>query len=84
MKGVFLLKDNDKRLWVQTLWNPINDKHQSPLESKKPGIKVAAYCRVSISEEEQLKSLENQVHHYTITLKANPIGDLLVSTMIKV
>lgn len=66
------MKDNDKRLWVQTLWNPINDKHQSPLESKEPGIKVAAYCRVSISEEEQLKSLENQVHHYTHYIKSKP------------
>ena len=66
------MKDNDKRLWVQTLWNPISDKHESPLESKETGIKVAAYCRVSIKEEEQLKSLENQVHHYTHYIRSKP------------
>lgn len=63
------MKDNEKRLWIQTLWNPINDKNQSPLESNEPGIRVAAYCRVSINEEKELHSLENQVHHYTHYIK---------------
>jgi len=66
------LKDNDKRMWVQTLWNPINERHKSPLDSPEPGIKVAAYCRVSMKEEEQLRSLENQVHHYTHFIKSKP------------
>jgi DNA invertase Pin-like site-specific DNA recombinase len=72
MKGVFILNENDKRLWVQTLWNPINERHKSPLDSNEPGIKVAAYCRVSIKEDEQLRSLENQVHHYTHYIKNKP------------
>ena len=66
------MKDNDKRLWVQTLWNPINERHQSPFESNEPGIKVAAYCRVSLKEQDQLRSLENQVHHYTHYIKSKP------------
>ena len=63
------MNENDKRMWVQTLWNPINERHKSPLDSPEPGIKVAAYCRVSMKEEEQLRSLENQVHHYTHFIK---------------
>ncbi|WP_312460172.1 recombinase family protein [Proteiniclasticum sp.] len=63
------MKDNDRRLWVQTLWGPINERHKSLLESDQPGVKVAAYCRVSTKEEIQLKSLENQVSHYTYYIR---------------
>lgn len=59
------MKDNDKRLWLQTLWTPIKEKYKSPLESNESGIKVAAYCRVSTKADIQLRSLENQVSHYT-------------------
>lgn len=41
---------------------------------KKPAkrLKVAAYCRVSTSDTEQLASLDNQKKHYEKFIKANP------------
>jgi len=59
-------------MWVQTLWNPINEIEKSPLESKEHGIRVAAYCRVSSGMESRRKSLENQVSHYTLFIKSRP------------
>lgn len=35
-------------------------------------LRVAAYCRVSTDDEDQLSSLENQTTHYTTFIKSNP------------
>ena len=39
--------------------------------------KVAAYCRVSTDQEEQLSSYENQVRYYTEMIEKNPEYDLV-------
>jgi site-specific DNA recombinase len=39
--------------------------------------KVAAYCRVSTSSEEQLESYTNQVNHYTQYIQSNSEWDLV-------
>ncbi|MCD8503253.1 MAG: recombinase family protein [Bacillaceae bacterium] len=52
-------------MWVRTLWDPVKEKRQSSLETEEGIIRVAAYCRVSTTLEEQIRSLENQVSHYT-------------------
>ena len=36
-------------------------------------IRMAAYCRVSTDQEEQLLSYENQVNYYTKFIKDNPL-----------
>ncbi|MDD2288836.1 MAG: recombinase family protein, partial [Bacteroidales bacterium] len=59
---------DEKTLWVQTLWNPLNELKKSPLESKEQGIRVAAYCRVS-SDRNNFSSLINQVSYYTEYIK---------------
>lgn len=41
-------------------------------EAEKKKIKVAAYCRVSTSSDEQLESLEAQKKHYQTYIKSNP------------
>ncbi len=64
-KGVFVLDNIQQGMWVRTLWDPVKEKRQSPLEAGEGTIRVAAYCRVSTTLEEQLRSLENQVSHYT-------------------
>ena len=35
-------------------------------------LRVAAYCRVSTDDEEQLTSYRNQIEHYTNKIKQNP------------
>lgn len=35
-------------------------------------LRVAAYCRVSTDEDDQLQSYENQVRHYTSEIEKNP------------
>ena len=41
-------------------------------EAAKKKIRVAAYCRVSTEQEEQLGSFENQVKYYTELINNNP------------
>ena len=41
-------------------------------EGKKKKTRVAAYCRVSTEQEEQLGSFENQVSYYTELINKNP------------
>lgn len=41
----------------------------------KAKLKVAAYCRVSSSKEEQLNSFEAQVNHYTNLIKNNELWE---------
>ncbi|WP_170270144.1 recombinase family protein [Heliorestis acidaminivorans] len=62
------MDQNEKRMWIQTLWEPIHEIKQSALESERQGIKVAAYCRVS-SKDESITSLKNQIDHYTLFIK---------------
>ena len=48
-------------------------KNESPQEqAKKRNLRVAAYCRVSTQQEEQLNSSETQVRHYTEAINAEP------------
>ena len=46
---------------------------KSPKEKKKQGKRrVAAYCRVSTDDEEQLTSYNVQIEHYTEVIESNP------------
>lgn len=45
-------------------------KSTLPIEAQK--LRVAAYCRVSTTHEEQCKSLEMQIAHYIDCIQANP------------
>lgn len=47
-----------------------------PLEEAQK-LRVAAYCRVSTQEEEQLGSFEMQVHHYRQKIQNNPAWELV-------
>ena len=48
-------------------------KNESPQEqTKKRNLRVAAYCRVSTGDEEQLTSYENQKAFYTEKIMKNP------------
>jgi DNA invertase Pin-like site-specific DNA recombinase len=58
------MDQRDKAMWVHTLWDPLDEMHQSPLNSKKEGIRVAAYCRISKGNT-NYRSLENQVSYYS-------------------
>lgn len=48
--------------------NPLLTKSQNEFVQKK----VAAYCRVSTDDEEQLTSYESQIAYYTETIAKNP------------
>ncbi|MCI6638175.1 MAG: recombinase family protein [Bilifractor sp.] len=50
---------------------PANQIKNSYEDTKKE-IRVAAYCRVSTEQEEQLGSFENQISYYTELIKNNP------------
>lgn len=45
---------------------------KSVVEKKRGKLRVAAYCRVSTDDEEQLTSYENQIEHYTAEIESNP------------
>lgn len=45
--------------------------------STQKKIRVAAYCRVSTDQEEQLNSFENQVEYYTRYIKENPAYEMV-------
>ena len=55
----------DKTVWINKLWDPLEKMDSSPLHSKREGIKVAAYCRVSPNPRGVPESLMNQVGQYT-------------------
>lgn len=42
-----------------------------------PKSRVAAYCRVSTQEEQQVGSFEMQIHHFTKRIQANPDWELV-------
>lgn len=46
-------------------------------EKKKGKLRVAAYCRVSTDDEEQLTSYEAQIGYYTDKIQSNPEWDLV-------
>ena len=51
-------------------------KGAEPAQEKKK-LHVAAYCRVSTEQEEQLGSLANQVQYYTAFINSNPDYELV-------
>ncbi len=42
------------------------------VNGERPKLRVAAYCRVSTQEEEQVGSFEMQVHHFQQRIEGNP------------
>jgi len=42
-----------------------------------PKLRVAAYCRVSTQEEQQVGSFEMQVHHFRQKIESNPLWELV-------
>ena len=50
-------------------------KEEDAAENKK--IRVAAYCRVSTAEDEQVGSFEMQVQHFTTIIQNNPQYELV-------
>ncbi|MBQ8508958.1 MAG: recombinase family protein [Clostridia bacterium] len=42
-----------------------------------PKLRVAAYCRVSTQEEQQIGSFEMQVHHFRQKIESNPTWELV-------
>ena len=49
---------------------PVRESAQS--QAMKKQLRVAAYCRVSTDDEEQLTSYEAQVSYYTDKITSNP------------
>ena len=49
---------------------PVRETAQSQAEKKQ--LRVAAYCRVSTDDEEQLTSYEAQMSYYTDKITSNP------------
>ena len=47
------------------------------LAGEPPKLRVAAYCRVSTQEEQQVGSFDMQIHHFTKRIEANPQWELL-------
>lgn len=47
------------------------------LAQDAPKLRVAAYCRVSTQEEQQLNSFEMQVLHYRSKIESNPSWELV-------
>lgn len=52
--------------------NQIKSRSGKSENKKNMKIRVAAYCRVSTDEDEQLNSFENQVEYYTRYINENP------------
>jgi DNA invertase Pin-like site-specific DNA recombinase len=67
----FFMDYIDKAMWVHTLWDPLNEMHQSSLHSNREGIRVAAYCRVSKGDT-NFNSLENQISFYSNYIYSKP------------
>ena len=56
---------------------PAKKKNQQGKKSQKAKIRVAAYCRVSTEQEEQLNSFGNQVDYYTEYINQKPKYELV-------
>ena len=63
---------DEKTMWVETLWNPLNEMKTSLMEDKETIIKVAAYCRISPGPETDIHSLINQINHFTFYIRSKP------------
>ncbi len=55
----------------------IPPKKRLELSSETPKLRVAAYCRVSTQEEQQVGSFEMQIHHFTKRIQANPEWEMV-------
>lgn len=47
------------------------------IADEPPKLRVAAYCRVSTQEEQQVGSFDMQIHHFTKRIEANPQWELV-------
>ena len=47
------------------------------LAEEPPKLRVAAYCRVSTQEEQQVGSFDMQIHHFAKRIEANPQWELV-------
>lgn len=47
------------------------------IAAEPPKLRVAAYCRVSTQEEQQIGSFDMQIHHFTKRIEANPQWELV-------
>lgn len=56
---------------------PAKPKAELERELKKGRLRVAAYCRVSTDDEEQLTSYQNQIEYYTEKINANPDWEMV-------
>lgn len=55
----------------------IPPKKRLKLSGEPPKLRVAAYCRVSTQEEQQVGSFEMQIHHFTKRIQANPDWEMV-------
>lgn len=55
----------------------IPPKKRLELSGETPKLRVAAYCRVSTQEEQQVGSFEMQIHHFTRRIQANPDWEMV-------
>ena len=55
----------------------IPPKKLQEVQQERPKLRVAAYCRVSTQEEEQVGSFDMQVRHFTQRIEGNPDWELV-------
>ena len=55
----------------------IPPKKRLELSGEPPKLRVAAYCRVSTQEEQQVGSFEMQIHHFAKRIQANPDWEMV-------
>ena len=55
----------------------IPPKKLQEAQQERPKLRVAAYCRVSTQEEEQVGSFDMQVRHFTQRIESNPDWELV-------
>lgn len=68
-----------KQMWEEIAQNQrgngvivIPPKKQIEAPKEPPKLRVAAYCRVSTQEEQQIGSFEMQIHHFRERIESNP------------
>ena len=55
----------------------MQDEIAEEVQQERPKLRVAAYCRVSTQEEEQVGSFDMQVRHFTQRIEGNPDWELV-------
>lgn len=55
----------------------IPPKKLQEVQQERPKLRVAAYCRVSTQEEEQVGSFDMQIRHFTQRIEGNPDWELV-------